>query len=129
MGYGQALTLFALWIGYGVLQSRRRPQLRAWIARFPTSRRNVIASLCFLLAVVILFAGLLGTDAIGGFRNGVMALWAWPIIAVIGLAFVHLQTLGVAILVVSIQESVTQSRLAASTSQEHSNDQDASPSA
>ncbi len=110
------LLCFALWIGYGVLQARRASAIRTRVLQISRPKRALAAAGLMLLGMVILFAGLglivtnLATNAAS------LSLPGWLGVAVVGLVFVHAQTLGMAMLVSIAYESVTESRVQSSLS-------------
>lgn len=66
----------------------------------------------------MLLAGLSAIQRAGGFGKEGMAGWAWAAVTVLGLAFVYLQTIACAKVVLLAMESVTERRVPASTSLE-----------
>jgi hypothetical protein len=98
---------FLIWIGYGVIQSRRSHVIREQVAGIPRNRRGVLGAALFLIGMMVLFGGLGIAFRQGGFTQGGMTLVAWPAVTLLGLAFVHAQTMGMALLVSMIQPNVT----------------------
>jgi hypothetical protein len=101
MFWAQSLALLAVWIGYGAVQSRRLRPILAAARSVPSGRRAASAVGMLLGGAAVFFAVLLGVGAGGGLGEEGFALWAWPLVALGGLAFCHLQLLAVARLAVS----------------------------
>jgi len=116
----QSAIAFLIWVAYGYYQSRRPEQVRRISERIKREYRGPVAALLLMAAVAALFLGLNLVVLAGGFKSDGLAIWAWVAVVAIGLMFVHLQTLALALIVSVVQESVTASRLSASSSQEES---------
>ncbi len=101
---------FALWIGYGVLQSRRSGRVFEQVSKMPRGQRGVLGATLFLVGAMVLIGGLAIVMQSGGFTAAGLTLGAWLAIATLGLAFVHAQTMGMAMLVSLVQENVTNGR-------------------
>jgi hypothetical protein len=114
----QGLFSFALWILYGVIQARRSGAIRESLRRLSRSRRGFVGSGLLLGAMVVLFGGFIGIHALGGFTKDSMTLFGWVMVTVLGLAFVHLQTTGMAMLASLGFENVTGGPSSTSTSPE-----------
>jgi len=112
--WAQALSSFGLWIAYGVYQSRRSAKVRAWAQRFSPASRGLAAAGLFLTAALVMFGGLMAIITGKGLGPSGLAGWAWLLVVCVGLVFVHIQTLAMALLVVSAQEAVTRERRDAS---------------
>lgn len=80
----------------------------------------MLGSLGILGSAVVLFAGLWGLSAAGGVENDCLAIWAWPVVALLGLFFVHMQVLGAAAMILLVQQEVTERPGPASVIQEDS---------
>jgi hypothetical protein len=100
----QGLVSFALWIGYGIMQSRRSPAIKAKLVSMPRHKRALNGALLMVGGGAVLFAVLLAVYALGGFTRVGMSLWAWFAISAAGLLFVHGQTMSMAMLVTLIVE-------------------------
>lgn len=98
MLWAQGLVSFVVWILYGVFQTRRLAQVRAAVERVPRSRRGCLGALILLVAAGTLFGGLIGITAMGGFAGGGMTALGWLLVTLLGLGFVHAQTMAVAML-------------------------------
>jgi hypothetical protein len=98
---------FAVWIAYGVFQNRRSDAIRAQVDSIPRSRRGLLAAALFVVAAMVLLGGLGLVLQRGGFTPQGMTPLAWGIVTLLGLAFVHAQTMATAMLVTLIQGSVT----------------------
>jgi hypothetical protein len=98
---------FAVWIAYGVFQSRKSQQIRIQVGAIPRTQRGLAGVALFLVGAMVLFGGLAIVLNQGGFTQSGMTPLAWVIVTALGLAFVHAQTMGMAMLVSLIQEGVT----------------------
>ena len=112
----QGAGSFCLWILYGILQARRSSQIRASVVRLNRGKRALFGAAMLVGGVVLLFGGFLFIQSIGGFAKDAMTWYGWILASLLGLIFVHLQTLGTAMLVSLGFESVTQARAPTSTS-------------
>lgn len=112
----QGVGSFVVWILYGVTQARRSAAIRRSVERIPRGRRGLIGAASMLGGIAILFAGFLGIQAIGGLGRNAMTPLGWFLTTAVGLAFIHLQVLGMAMLVSIALEGVTNPHPAASTS-------------
>ncbi len=104
MFWFQGLVSFALWIGYGVFQSRRSEKIRVKLTAIPRGKRGLMGAITMILGASALFGTLLGTYALGGFGLNGMTILAWIAISIGGLFFVHSQTMSMAILVTLMAE-------------------------
>lgn len=98
---------FVIWIGYGVIQNRRSNRIRQDVGRMPRSQRGLLGAALFVVGAMVLIGGLAIIQQNGGFTNSGMTLFAWLAVSALGLAFVHAQTMGMAMLVSLVQENVT----------------------
>ncbi len=98
---------FLLWIGYGAIQSRRSRRIQGDVGRMPRGQRGILGAALFVVGAMVLIGGLAIVLRNGGFTGAGMTYWAWAAISILGLAFVHAQTMGMAMLVSLIQENVT----------------------
>ena len=114
----QAGASFVLWLAYGALLWRRAEAIRERSAGGTRTVRALQAAAMLFGGAAMLLSGLYGIESAGGFGPNGMAAWAWAAVTVLGLAFVHLQTLAAAKVVLLAQESVTPGGAATSTSQE-----------
>lgn len=105
MFWVQGGTAFLLWIAYGVYQARRAQKVRQWALSVSPTKRGLTSAGLFLGSLPVLFGGLALVNALGGFGRDRMTAWAWILITLVGFAFVHLQTLGMALLVVAAQNN------------------------
>ena len=105
---------FLLWVGYGIFQSQRSESIRAFVGAIPRVRRGVLGASLFLVGAMVLLGGLAITLSLGGFTSSAMTPLGWVTITALGLAFVHAQTMGTAMLVSLVQENVTKERASAS---------------
>jgi hypothetical protein len=105
----QGLVCLAIWIGYGVFQTRRSTTLRAQLLAIPRSARGIRGAVLMLLGAAILMASLMLANSLGGFTDNGMTPLTWVGIAIAGLAFVHGQTMAMAILVTMVTDGVVTS--------------------
>ncbi|HVT11574.1 MAG TPA: hypothetical protein VHE55_04855 [Fimbriimonadaceae bacterium] len=103
----QGSLSFLVWIGYGVIQNRRSHRIREDVGRMPRAQRGALGAALFVVGAMVLIGGLAIIQQNGGFTDTGMAYWAWAVVSVLGLAFVHAQTMGMAMLVSLVQENVT----------------------
>jgi len=109
------LIVFAAWLCYGVFQWRRSGRLLGRVKAMSPARRQGLATLLILGSAVLLLAGLYGIAALAPGRHDLNVL-QWFAVALLGLAFVHAQTMAAAMLISQAQFGVTQEDRPASTS-------------
>lgn len=114
----QGLACFALWVGYGIFKSRSSNDLRARLAKIPRQRKALAGAGYMILGAAILFAALMASHALGGFTPNGMTLPTWGIISITGLAFVHAQTMAMAMLVAMMIDGVVTSQPRPSSDQQ-----------
>ncbi len=85
-----------IWIGYGWKMRNSSDQLMGRLMGMPRSRRVFLGSGGLILGLILLLGGMVLLAMAGGADEQGIKLWAWPLILVLGLAFVHLQVLGAA---------------------------------
>lgn len=110
----QAGAAFVLWVAYGMLLWRRSTTIRERVSRGTRTVRALKAAGMLFGGAALLLLGMLWIDSAGGFLKAGMTPWALAAVTVLGLAFVHLQTLAGATVVVLAQESVTEEARSAS---------------
>jgi hypothetical protein len=110
----QGAVSFLLWIGYGIFQSRRSHLIREQVGRMGRAQRGITGSMLFLVGAMVLIGGLAIVMQQGGFTSSGMTPVAWLTVSLLGLAFVHAQTMGMAMLVSLVHENVTNPGVAAS---------------
>ncbi|MDR3691818.1 MAG: hypothetical protein P4L46_20735 [Fimbriimonas sp.] len=110
---------FLLWIAYGAIQNRRSESVRSWALSVPKKRRTATAVVWMLGSISIVFAALTACLRIGGFGSNGMTPFVWIVVTVFGAFFVHGQTMATALLIATVQESVTAARLDSSRTQHH----------
>ena len=98
---------FALWIAYGIYQSRRSNAIRMQVMAIPRARRGVLGAALFVVGAMVLLGGLGLVLQRGGFTSGGLTPVAWLVVAILGLLFVHAQTMATALLVSLVQQGVT----------------------
>jgi protein-S-isoprenylcysteine O-methyltransferase Ste14 len=113
--WAQGLAAFALWMAYGVVQARRSDQIRARIIRLSRTARAIAGAALLVVAAILLFVGLVGLSAAGAIRPDGMSAIGWLAVALLGLAFVHMQVYAMAMVVTVAQEGVTASARPSST--------------
>lgn|GEM_PF-1327356 len=111
----QGAICFLLWISYGVLQSRRSQAILSWACSMPKPKRIGIATLFMIGSFILMFGVLLVNLQLKGFTQQGMTAWACILVGLVGLIFVHGQTMATALLLATLQESVTGSRSNSST--------------
>lgn len=114
----QAGLAFVLWIAYGTFLWRRSDVIRASAGKGSRTARAIKAALMLFGGAALLLACLVQLQNAGGFTRTGMTPVAWAIVTVVGLVFVHLQTVAAAILVLLVQEPVTTGARATSVEQE-----------
>lgn len=88
----QALVSFALWIAYGVVLARLAPSMRKTFSGQSRRRRTVLGPVLMVLGAVLLLVGIGGIGALRGLGPTGLKPWAWLVLTVIGLGFVHAQS-------------------------------------
>ncbi len=99
----QGLACFVLWIAYGFWMRQRAASMAQRLSLASKSLRITLGSLGFFVSAGLLIGGLYGIQALGGIRGGSLTGWAWAAVAVLGLGFIHLQTLCALALVTNIR--------------------------
>lgn len=105
---------FLIWIGYGFLQSRNSRKIREQVGRMSRAQRGILGAALYLVGAMVLIGGLGIVLERGGFTNSGLTPIAWIVVVLLGLAFVHAQTMATAMLVSLIQLNVTNGPNAAS---------------
>jgi len=118
--WAQGAVCFLAWVGYGIWLRGRSQRLHNRLGSLPRSSKVMLGSLGILGSAVVLFAGLWGLSSVGGVEGDRLALWAWPVVALLGLFFVHMQVLGAAAMILLVQQGVTERPRPASVIQEDS---------
>jgi hypothetical protein len=103
----QCLLLLAAWIGYGILQWRRSDRIRQRVLEISRTTRVWLAIVALFGSGAAMILGLFIVQESGGSTGDHLRWWAWLTIAVLGLGFVHAQSLAGAMMVSLIQEAVT----------------------
>ncbi len=115
----QAGVSFLVWMAYGLWLRRRSDALRAKMRGHSRLRKALLGSLGLLAGVVLLAGGLMVVAALGGVRGGSLTAWAWPVVTLVGLGFIHLQVLGAAALVTLALEGETGRKADSSITEEN----------
>jgi hypothetical protein len=89
--------VFALWIAYGIYQWRNGPRLLAKLKLIEAGKRKLWGTLLLLGSALFLLGSLFGLSNVSPAKNG-LSFGQWAIVAVIGLIFVHGQTIACAML-------------------------------
>lgn len=92
------LLCLVLWVAYGWIMRSSSEKLRRKMASMPRSRKVFLGSGGLLLGLILLMGGMILLASFGGADVGGIKLWAWPVILLLGLAFVHTQVIGAAAL-------------------------------
>lgn len=87
----QAVVCFGVWVGYGFYLRRLSANLRQKAAA-RKSRFGLSVAL-MIGAMVVMLAGLMAVQSLGGIRDRAMVPWAWLVVTALGIVFVHMQTL------------------------------------
>jgi len=73
-------------------------QLRQKLTGMSRNKRAFLGSGGLILGLILLMGGMVLLAQMGGADEGGIKLWAWPVIFLLGLGFVHLQVIGAAAL-------------------------------
>ncbi|HRJ26102.1 MAG TPA: hypothetical protein PLO61_01165 [Fimbriimonadaceae bacterium] len=119
----QACVCFLVWIGYGVWMRSRNELLRRRFQGMSRRARTLYGSIGLIGGVIVLMAGLALVATTGGLEKDGLTLWAWPLVALLGLGFVHMQVMGAAALITQVQEEETLRRRPTSEHQQPSGSQ------
>ncbi len=92
----------------------RNEALRAKLRGTPRKQRVLYGSVGMIGSLVVLLGGLVLIGNFGGLNKDGLTLWAWPLAAMLGLLFVHMQVLGAASMITLVQDEETARRFAAS---------------
>ncbi len=114
----EALLCFAVWLAYGIVQMRRSHLIRASVGRIPRTRRVLLGAGAMLGGVMLFFAFLALLPSLGLVVQGRILPGGWLLAALVGLAFVHAQTVGMAMLISLAYESVTSEQAGTSVPKE-----------
>ncbi|HVL38466.1 MAG TPA: hypothetical protein VM328_03650 [Fimbriimonadaceae bacterium] len=106
MFLAQVALMFALWLGYGLLQWRRSQTIQQAMMEICRKRRAVYGPLLLLAGVAAMAGGFAVVQAMGGLTREGLTIVAWLVLALSGLLFVHLQTIGAAMMA-SLATAVT----------------------
>lgn len=113
----QAITCFGLWIAYGVVQARRSPRIRARLEAMSRGKKTAMGAILMLSGALVFFLTLLGSYVLHGITPNGMTPLTWIAVALGGLAFVHAQTMAMAMMVSLVHETVTSSPVISSDQQ------------
>lgn len=106
MFLAQLAASMLVWAATVVALVRRRDALIAAARALSRPRRAAAAAGRLVLSVVVLGLGMFAL-AHGGLAPGGLTAWGWPLITVVGSAFVALQTTGLVPLVLNAATPVT----------------------
>lgn len=95
----QGVVSFGIWILYGVFLSRRSLQLRQRVQRMSRTVRGIRGGMTMIGALVILLGGFTGISLAGWMTPKGFTPLGWLAATLFGLAFVHAQTMSMAMLV------------------------------
>lgn len=110
MIWPQAIACFAVWVGYGWWLKGRSGALRARMLRTPRRVRVLYGSVGLIGSAVGLLLGLSVIAAQGGLTPQGLTPWAWIATTLLGLGFVHMQTMGAAAMITLVQDESSRPR-------------------
>lgn len=113
MLWTQSGISFAIWVAYGFALWRRFSAQTA-----PRKRSLAAGPLLLVLGVAFLAAGFYLIEALGGIGPSGLSPAGWAAVTLVGIAFVHCQTLAAAMMAAFVQEHVTSPHPPASSKQE-----------
>jgi hypothetical protein len=105
--WAQGVACFLLWIGYGAFQTRRSHAIRQKMSTLGRGTRATLGGVLMIVGAAALVGGGLLIEQVGGFTKTGMTPLGWLTVALVGLLFVHAQTMAFAMLVSLVQETVT----------------------
>lgn len=82
-------------------------------------RRVFLGSAGLLLGLVLLGFGLWAVASAGGLNDSGLVPWAWSVVALLGLGFIHLQVMGAAAMVSLVIDEETARKRHSSASPEN----------
>jgi len=112
-----ALIVFLVWVSYGLVQWRRSAQLLETVRAIPERKRRALATLIIFVSAALLLGGLYGIALIAPNQQSLNVL-QWICVAVLGLLFVHAQTMAAAMILSQAHFVVTKTSPPPSTSQD-----------
>jgi hypothetical protein len=102
-----ALACFLLWIAYGVYQSRRSDLIRQKMSGLSRGGRAGLGAALMIGGAVALVGGGVLLEQIGALTKSGITPIGWLLVAIVGLGFVHAQTIAFAMLVSLAYDAVT----------------------
>ena len=111
---GWPIAVFLVWVLYGVVQWRRSGKILHRLTQMPRRKRVAIASGCLFGGAVFMLAALYAIFFVAKLQGFALAAAT----ALVGLAFVHAQTMAAAMLVSLAYPGVTEQGAVTSSSQE-----------
>jgi hypothetical protein len=108
---------FALWVGYGVYLRRHSDALREKIRGYSRGVKVAFGSVGFFVSATVMLGSLVLISRNGGLQNGQLLPWAWLLMGVAGLVFVHLQVMAAASMISLVLEPETKAPGRASKNQ------------
>ncbi|HZH97654.1 MAG TPA: hypothetical protein VEX38_01670 [Fimbriimonadaceae bacterium] len=117
----QGLVSFAVWIAYGVVQWRRSSKIYTRVSSIDRQKRITGGAVLMLLGALVLLGGLYSVELLGGFTRTGMTPLGWLLVTLVGLAFIHSQTVAAAMLVSLVGPTVTEASSAASSNRDTEN--------
>lgn len=91
--------MFAIWLAYGLFQWQRSGKIRDALSQVCRKRKMLWGPLLLLAGVAVMAGCLVLVQSAGGITPKGMAPWAFAFLTVGGLAFLHLQVMGAAMMV------------------------------
>lgn len=99
--------MLVIWVAYGAWMATRRPVDRSRLRGIPRTRRGVVGSALFFVAMIVFLGGLFAlTEAKLLLPTGFTPL-GWALTCALGLTFVHLQMVGFAYLLSVVLDDAT----------------------
>lgn len=108
---------FALWVCYGVYLRKHSDALRTKIGGYSRGMKVAFGSVGFLVSAAVMLGALVVISRNGGLHNGQLVIWAWLLMVVAGIIFVHLQVMAAASMIMMVLEGETRSPGQASKNQ------------
>jgi hypothetical protein len=95
--WAPATVVFLLWIAYGIYQWRNGPRLLAKLRQIKAASRRLWGTTLLVASAAFLLGSLYGLSNVSPAKEG-LTIGQWVAVAIIGLIFVHGQTMACAML-------------------------------
>ena len=128
MLWGQAFASFVAWLIYGALLARRAPETRVRYGALSRKRRAVLGPVLMIVAAGVMLGGVAIVGLFQGIRNHSLVGWAWLVLTLMGIAFVHIQSTS-ALMMISLSTDNEPSRTAQTSDGRNGNNADESQTA